>query len=389
MKKSLLALAVTGAFAGAAQAQSSVTVYGLYDGGTLTTNKTESTSAGAITRSQSGGFSGNASASSRLGFRGTEQLSSDLSAFFNYELAIVPGSGELYTVTGTNGSDNANGTKAPRTSIVGLASKQFGSLAIGRQTTGIHSVVAGDIWGGNNMVGDLTYSSFYSSTTTAVNNFSSVNAVSGRVSNNATRLDNMVTYRSPSLMGLTLRIDHANNSLTDDGQPGIQTALSGIGASYTWNQFTVNANTTTTTTNEAIAVSSSFSANKTVIQAANAMFKQGPVTLQYTIAGNTTENKTTGAQVSKVLAQKLSAQYQVTPTIMAFAQYGKGGTQMAKAVSAANTQTRDEGLQVGAEYAFSKRTNLYAAYGNQERKNINTAAKAEVSQIAAGIKHTF
>jgi predicted porin len=59
------------------------------------------------------------------------------------------------------------------------------------------------------------------------------------------------------------------------------------------------------------------------------------------------------------------------------------------AVTAANTQTRDEGLQIGAEYAFSKRTNLYAAYGNQERKNVNTAAKAEVSQIAAGIKHTF
>jgi predicted porin len=33
MKKSLLALATLGAFAGAAQAQSSVTVYGVYDGG--------------------------------------------------------------------------------------------------------------------------------------------------------------------------------------------------------------------------------------------------------------------------------------------------------------------------------------------------------------------
>ncbi|HZS80865.1 MAG TPA: porin, partial [Herbaspirillum sp.] len=39
MKKSLLALAVLGAFAGAAQAQSSVTIYGIVDTGVTFTNK--------------------------------------------------------------------------------------------------------------------------------------------------------------------------------------------------------------------------------------------------------------------------------------------------------------------------------------------------------------
>jgi len=38
MKKSLLALAAMGAFVGAAQAQSSVSVYGIYDGGFNSTN---------------------------------------------------------------------------------------------------------------------------------------------------------------------------------------------------------------------------------------------------------------------------------------------------------------------------------------------------------------
>jgi predicted porin len=39
MKKSLLALAVLGAFAGAAQAQSSVTIYGIVDTGIAYTSK--------------------------------------------------------------------------------------------------------------------------------------------------------------------------------------------------------------------------------------------------------------------------------------------------------------------------------------------------------------
>ncbi|MBV8625291.1 MAG: porin, partial [Herbaspirillum sp.] len=43
MKKSLLALAVLGAFAGAAQAQSSVTIYGIVDTGVVYTSKAVNT----------------------------------------------------------------------------------------------------------------------------------------------------------------------------------------------------------------------------------------------------------------------------------------------------------------------------------------------------------
>ena len=49
MKKSLLALAAIGAFAGGAQAQSSVTVYGIYDGGYVSCNTESKTSAGVST----------------------------------------------------------------------------------------------------------------------------------------------------------------------------------------------------------------------------------------------------------------------------------------------------------------------------------------------------
>jgi predicted porin len=389
MKKSLLALAVTGAFAGAAQAQSSVTVYGIYDGGQNILKVKETSTAGAVTESQSGGFSGNASASSRIGFRGTESLNSDLSATFNFELAITPGSGVLNSTSGTTAATNANASAAPRTSTVGLVSKSLGSLQIGRALTGVHGVVAGDVWGGNNMVGDMTYSSFTSTTTTAPANITQVNDVAGRVSNMFTRLDNLVAYTTPTFMGANLRLDYANNTLTSDGYAGIQTALQGATLSYNWKQFTVKAATANTRYNEAQASTATFTGKKTTINAANAMFKQGPVTIQYTYAINKDETIITGAQNFKVKAQKLSASYQVTPQIMGFIQYGNGGTQMTNLASAANNQTNDTAMQIGAEYSMSKRTNLYAAYGSQERKRINSTAKAEMDQYAFGVRHTF
>jgi len=389
MKKSLLALAAMGAFAGAAQAQSSVTVYGIYDGGQNILKVKETTSAGVVTQGQTGGFSGNASASSRIGFRGVETINSDLSATFNYELAITPGSGVLNATAGTTGATNANASAAPRTSTVGLVSKSFGSLQIGRALTGVHGVVAGDVWGGNNMVGDMTYSAFTSTTTTSPQSITVVNTVSGRVSNQFTRLDNLVSYTTPTLMGLSLRLDYANNTLTDVDYAGIQTALQGATLTYNWKQFTIKAASANSKTNEAQAASATFTGTVTTINAVSAMFKQGPITVQYTYAANKNQNVLGSAQQYRVRAQKLSASYEITPQIMAFVQYGNGGTEGTKSLSAANNQTQDNAMQVGAEYSMSKRTNIYAAYGTQERKTINTSAKAEMDQFAVGLRHVF
>ena len=75
MKKSLLALAVLGAFAGAASAQSSVTLYGTVDlAGTFVKNDGSSR---RLSLSQDG------INSSQLGFRGVEDLGGGLKAGFN------------------------------------------------------------------------------------------------------------------------------------------------------------------------------------------------------------------------------------------------------------------------------------------------------------------
>jgi len=105
MKKSLLALAVLGAFAGAASAQSSVTIYGLVDlavtkgnGGTAST--TISAPGGTTSTFRSPGANGlseayemKQSSSSRLGFRGNEDMGGGLSAQFQLEQRFTPDNG--------------------------------------------------------------------------------------------------------------------------------------------------------------------------------------------------------------------------------------------------------------------------------------------------------
>jgi predicted porin len=119
MKKSLLALAVLGAFAGTASAQSSVTIYGIVDSAVrLTTNA----GAGAandesITSLIPGGMS-----QSRLGFNINEDLGGGLRAIANMEHRF--------------NSDNGNSSSTTdfwRQAWVGLQSSNFGRVTMGRQ----------------------------------------------------------------------------------------------------------------------------------------------------------------------------------------------------------------------------------------------------------------
>lgn len=115
MKKSLLALAVLGAFAGAASAQSSVTLYGLLDV-SLTSDKTDN---GDSTKNMtSGALNG-----SRWGLRGVEDLGGGLAATFTLESGYNADTG----VGSADGLFN-------RTSLIGLQGG-FGAVTLGRSLT--------------------------------------------------------------------------------------------------------------------------------------------------------------------------------------------------------------------------------------------------------------
>jgi predicted porin len=126
MKKSLLALAVLGAFAGAASAQSSVTLYGKIDlGGVYDSGAVPGTNpAGAKSVRISSGVAGG----SRLGFRGSEDLGGGLRANFVAETGFCADS------AATGGFCTGGGVFMGRQAWVNL-SGGFGTIQLGRQYT--------------------------------------------------------------------------------------------------------------------------------------------------------------------------------------------------------------------------------------------------------------
>ena len=87
MKKLLISLAVLGAFAGVASAQTSVTVYGVVD---LGLSRDNNGAGGAVTKLDSEPLNG-----SRLGFKGMEDLGGGLAAIFQIENGFSADTGAI------------------------------------------------------------------------------------------------------------------------------------------------------------------------------------------------------------------------------------------------------------------------------------------------------
>jgi predicted porin len=175
MKKSLLALAVLGAFAGAAQAQSSVTIYGIVDTGIAYSSKV-ATGTGTNTGSKFGLNSG-VIQGSRIGFKGVEDLGGGLSAVFQLETGFTNDDG------GLQGSDAVTSSNLfRRKSVVGLAGG-FGTVLLGRQTDFADTISA----------------------YTAVNDFGGVVSNSGSGLNRlqGVRTNNSISYTTNNLSGFT------------------------------------------------------------------------------------------------------------------------------------------------------------------------------------------
>ncbi|CAG9244658.1 porin [Paraburkholderia unamae] len=167
MKKSLLALAALGAFAGVAHAQSSVTLYGIIDEGfNINTN-----SGGKhLYNLSSGVLQG-----SRFGLRGAEDLGGGLKAVFVLENGFDVNNGKL----------GQGGLMFGRQAYVGLSSSQFGTVTLGRQYDSVVDYVgpfeSGDQWGG-----------YIAAHPGDIDNF-----------NNAYRTNNTVKFTSTNYAGLT------------------------------------------------------------------------------------------------------------------------------------------------------------------------------------------
>jgi predicted porin len=138
MKKSLLALAVLGAFTGVASAQSSVTIYGKVD---LAYGHKAGVDINTVADSGAG---------SRLGFRGVEDLGGGLKAQFQIEHRFNPddgtNAGRTNDCTTTSGKTTCKGDVLWHgLATVGLSHSNYGSINFGRQYTAAFSLVQNTI----------------------------------------------------------------------------------------------------------------------------------------------------------------------------------------------------------------------------------------------------
>ncbi|SOE48269.1 porin [Orrella dioscoreae] len=120
MKKTLLAAAVLAGFAGAAQAETSVTLYGIVDVGV----GYQQVKGGGLEKASRTGLIDGTQSGSRWGLRGSEDLGDGLRAIFTLESGF----------NSRTGRSGQGGRLFGRQATLGLASDNWGTLTVGRQT---------------------------------------------------------------------------------------------------------------------------------------------------------------------------------------------------------------------------------------------------------------
>jgi predicted porin len=392
MKKSLLAVAAMGAFASAAQAQSSVTVYGILDVGFQGVTTRVGSAKTNITR-----FSGEGSeTTSRLGFRGTEDLGGGTSAFFTAEFALSPTDSIL---SGDNNSGLAN-----RQTFVGLAQKGVGRGAIGTQYTPVHLAVGRtDPGQQNNMLGNVIYA-----TNASQGNGQTTQAYT-------VRYNNALTLQTERMAGFQLYGIY-NNKNSDANNPSTVNAITnnealGLGINYVWQKLNVdlamNSSKQETIAGSAATAAALAPASATIGVIGNALGTSVGILSNY--AGATYDfgilkayaqyvnTKTTSNLNSNVYLQRSAQQIGVrgnwTPKIESWASVGNGSYRGPNSTTVGTTtysSTADfTGYQLGTNYILSKRTNVYAIFGSTQSSTNGSIAAEGGSSYGLGLRHTF
>jgi len=446
MKKSLFAAAALTAIAGAAQAQSSVTVYGILDVGYVGSNAREvgatasgASSQGNINKIQKSAFTSGAEQTSRLGFKGNEDLGGGKSAFFTVEMGLIPTNPSLSGGTARDTiqqNNNASGTAIDnRQSFVGIKQNGVGQFAIGRQYTPIFNAGAvTDPGAYNNVAGNVIYNS--GSVYTADSFTSGTNNNVGFTN----RASNALTVDSDSFAGFKVHGMYAlsnQNATIGGGNYAVSSTGGntnwngwGLGADYTWNKLFVTAayqSFKTQYTNviysgstpavlgfQGVTSAVLAGASGTVIfnptQTADkqtyvgATYDFGILKAYAQWVGRKVQNDITatasGAGAASFAGQQLNRNAQqigvrsyITPAIEA---WGSVGTGRYKGAPISATQENGTinfvGWQLGSNYYLSKRTNVYAIYGQQQSTSTTQGVVGSgnsANQYALGLRHTF
>jgi len=435
MKKSLFAVAAAGAFAsasGVAQAQSSVTVYGVLDMGYVAgaVRAVDGTAAGVFQniKTNTSAIAAGAESTSRLGFRGTEDLGGGKAAFFTIEIGLTPADANASGANATSTTDAIQGTTQAggsainnRQSFVGLRDKDLGQIALGRQYTVIYNeALKTDPNAFSNIAGGLIY----------VATPSQMAAGSGSLANGGftNRASNALTFSSKNFSGFNLNGFYAVNN-TDSTERNTST-----GGNANWNGYGINGNFTWQKLYATVAYQNFFVKADQALNYGNVTQNLGSGALsgqQSTSTGTVNQysdlsdrqffagasydfgvlkafaqyinrnveqnngNNSTTVRTGQVVSRSATAigvRSFVSPTIEVWASGATGSYKGATVIaSGLQPKTNINAFQVGSNYYLSKRTNMYAMFGTNTSSANNSLAGAgsSVSQAAVGLRHTF
>jgi len=352
MKKSLLALAVLGAFAGAASAQSSVTLSGMLDQAVQHTG-TATGYAWAL--------GGAGSAFNNFTISGREDLGGGMYSFFNLNMRFRTQNG---TINSPDVGTQTGGSSQPgffRQDWVGLGGS-FGALRLGRMLMPLQEMNGNyDIW-----YGGYTVASTHTGGITAT-----------------IRANNAIYYRSPNMGGLVIdaaiaagkgqeQFETANNYGSSAPPTNSGLYLGGVGQ----RPVGVSAQYTAGPLKVGVAYDRNYADYKTVglygqynfgVLILNGQYEDGDSSYNGTIAGK-----------EKVKALSISADIPVGPITykVGYLNYNS---------DLAGKDAHKFGL--GGEYNFSKRTLVYTDIGKSAGDRLSTAAAK--SQFDLGLRVKF
>lgn len=334
MKHSQIALAIVlASAAGAAMAQSNVTVYGTLDTGIGRTYK-DAASTNMVT---------NYTGTSQLGFRGSEDLGNGLKANFQLEWEIKSDVGGL-------------DTEKARQSWVGV-SGNFGEVMMGRTTTPQ-----------NRLMGKFDLN--------GTADGSSAMKILGIAANGSflgSRQNNQVQYATPKMGGFQARVAYGFSE-TSSGATDKKNFLQ-LAADYQVGGLTLGA--AFQPKGQSLQLKTDDSYRNGYALGAKYNFGVAEASILYTRNEKVTEGDGWGIGIAAPIgAWKVGAQF----------------ARLTKVKKADGTKSDKQGsnaYELFANYKMSKRTSLYMAYGSVNRKAEQSFNLVNKNTYAVGITHKF
>lgn len=364
MKKSLIAIAALAA-AGAAAAQSSVTMYGQVNTG-YEYSKTDITTSGVKTTIKTTGFQNDRVNTSRLGFKGEEALGNGLSATFALEMGFDSADGEF--------ADSAFNRKA----TVGLKGA-FGEVRVGKDSSPMNSFdgsfkaidrtdslakIDSDDDGTVDL--DAAYTArptglFYDGSFSGVNVSAAIGNDSERVKTAGVTTDKQDTAVYGLGLGYNGGAWAVGAAFQHETEKGFSPARGTTPAVPEYNDKV---------TNYGVGASYDFTVAKLYGQ-----YKGGQYKNKLSEGGKYSYDQFAIGVSAPFGATTLSAEY---------------GYNKAKLTTDAVTKFKGNVFAVQAEYAFSKRTSLVARAGQVANwKNKTTNDKSSTQEYTVGLRHKF